>query len=356
MQRRWHPDNGSAPAAPGFAMIEAAAIVAIGALLVALVLIAGADSRRQARLGEDIAKLRQFGAATGSYAADNGDLFWSFSWKKGAMLSQYPDLNQQAQASDLAAASAQGVDILRRLAGRQDINAISNWYPHLNYAHWVLSEHFGKPFPDFEAVSAADTHQVAWARDPHGFDAGLYQPAPSGSLGSPGTNNGKRWPYRSTFQVPAAVSDSSTRPNRVEQAVTHYMYFFSVGTQLGARPTSEVTFPAHKAFMWDEHARHFGVRKPYCTHDEARLPILFVDGSVPVRAAKDANPGGHPNTAATTQFTYQPNAWEPPTMSGAPAEVVIGRFRWTRGCPANAPTNMLAGRDFGGPEPCTPPP
>jgi hypothetical protein len=29
---------------------------------------------------------------------------------------------------------------------------------------------------------------------------------------------------------------------------------------------------------------------------------------------------------------------------------VIGRFLWTRGCP----NNLLAGRDFGGPEVCPP--
>lgn len=354
MQRSPHPD-GSAHAAPGFAMIEAVAFVAIAALLAALILIAGGDSRRQARLGEDIAKLKGFGAATGSYAADYSDLFWSFSWKKGAMLSQYPDLNQQAQASDLAAASAQGVDILRRLAGRQDILPINNWYPHVSYAHWVLSEYLVKPLPDFESISAADERQRTWARNPPGFDAGLYPPGP-GSVPwfpSPGTNAGKRWPYRSSFQLPAAVSDSSTPPNRVSQSEFHNNYVVQVAAQLGARPTSEVVFPAHKALMWDGHARHFGTRQPYCTHDQARLPILFADGAVSVRAAKDANPGWLPNTLASqTNFYYLPDAWEPPTMSGQPTEQVIGRFRWTRGCP----TNTLTGRDFGGPENCSPPP
>lgn len=331
-------------------MIEGAAIVVVAALLAALLLVMGGESRRQARLGEDIAKLRQFGAATGSYAADNADLFWSFSWKKGQSLSQYPDLNNAA--SDLQAGANQAVDILRRRAGREDIQPIPLWIPHWQFSYLALADHMLTPLPDLGAVSAADERRTTWARNPKGFDAGLYPPGPT-STSAPGTNNGKRWPYSASFHTPTAFYDGSITPYRVSQAGVHNLFSVPAEAQLGGRPVSECAFPSHKTHLHDSSARHFGTRVAYCTHDQARLSLLFVDGAVSVRAAKDSNPGWQPNSPAPgppTQFNYQPDAWEPPTLSGTPAEPVIGRFRWTRGCPAN----MLAGRDFGGPEVCPP--
>lgn len=42
----------------GFALIELAAIVLVASLLMALIAMLGVESRRQARLGDDIASLR----------------------------------------------------------------------------------------------------------------------------------------------------------------------------------------------------------------------------------------------------------------------------------------------------------
>ena len=325
-----------------FALVEAAALLVVAVGVAALLLVFGAEQRRQGRLGEDISKLRTIGELTSQYAADNADLFWNFSWRKGQSLSQYPDLNNATD--DLSAAANQAVDILRRVAGREDIPRISAWIPHVAYAHLPLLD-YSKELPDETFISAADTHRLKWSRDPRGFDQGAYTPAPPGVPGDP---NAKRWPYSSSFQLPTAFYDKSPVSGRISQAGGYNFFTVPSNAVLGGQPRSAVAFPAHKVLLHDSHARHFGVKQPYCTLDPSRLPLLFADGSVHVKGAIESNAGWIPTTptsAASTFFTYQPSAWEPGTFSGGVSENAIGRFRWTRG--------FLLGRDFGGPEACT---
>ncbi|MCC6660520.1 MAG: hypothetical protein IT437_06495 [Phycisphaerales bacterium] len=322
----------------GFALAEAAVLAAVIACITALLLVFGHNQRRQGRLGEDIGKLRRIGALTGQYAADNVDLYWNFSWKKGGTYSQYPDLNNAP--TDLQAGADQAVDILRRVAGREDITRITAWFPHVSYAHLPLLDR-SKVVPDETFISAADERRLTWSRDPRGFDGGLYAPSP------PPDPAAKRWPYSASFTVSTTFFDKSPEGNRVE-AASHWQYFVPSNAQLGGKALSGVAFPAQKAFAHDSNARHFGTMQPYCTHDEARLPILFADGSVLVKAAAESNSGWQPNAPASafpSRFKYAPQPWEPPTLSGLPSEYVRGRFRWTRG--------FLDGRDLGGPEACT---
>ncbi|MFM9996418.1 MAG: hypothetical protein ACKVU4_11540 [Phycisphaerales bacterium] len=340
--------GGAARRGRGFALVELAAVVMVALVLAALILAMGADSRRQARLGDDIANLRQIGAWTVAYAADNQDQYWSFSWPKGAMLSQYDDLNAQAQTGASEAASAQAVDILRRIAGREDIAPIVTWFASNNYAHLPLREHLRLPIADTAMVSSMDGHRLKWVREPAGFDHGLYQPAPTPA--APGTNSGKRWPYSSSFMISTAFYDKSTVENRVfTGGGTQGSYFVPGGCVLGAYALSDAAYPSAKAHVHDQYARHFGTRMPYCVHPQARLPILFCDGAVAVRGASESNPGWQPNSPTNPNpivFTHAPQPWEPPTMIGFSSEILAaGSFRWTRG--------FLAGRDFDGPEACT---
>ncbi|MCC6660519.1 MAG: hypothetical protein IT437_06490 [Phycisphaerales bacterium] len=326
----------------GFALVELAALGVVASLVAALLLVFGAETRRAGRLGEDIGKLRRIGALTGQYAADNADLFWTFSWKKGQSLSQWPDLNNAT--SDTQASINQMVDILRRRAGRTDVPQLQFFIPQISYSQLTLLD-YAERVPDECFVSSADTNRLKWLRDPHGFDQGLYQPAPAGA---PGTGPGKRWPYSTSFPLETAFYDRSRLELRVTQASTHSSYFLSADAILRGKTTAAVVFPAHKVLMHDNNARHFGIIQPYCTYAPwARLPLLFVDGSALVKSAAESNLGWSPRStsSALTAFDYQPDAWEPATVSGNTNEHVIGRFRWTRG--------FLDGRDFGGPEACT---
>ena len=123
----------------GFALVELAAIGVVGALLAVMLLVSAGESRRLGRLGEDIAKLRQIGAWTASYGNDHTDQVWGFSWKKNQALSQYPPLNNAS--TDVQAAANQAVDILRRVAGREDIQPIAGWIPYPYYSHLALADY-----------------------------------------------------------------------------------------------------------------------------------------------------------------------------------------------------------------------
>lgn len=205
--------------------------------------------------------------------------------------------------------------------------------------------------PDLTFVSVMDKHRLTWARNPLGFDAGIYQPAPPSS--GPGSNAGKRWPYGSSFQLPPAFYDASNVIlNRVQPFAGHNQ-FFPNSAAFGARTHSRIAWPSQKVLVHDGHGRHFGSVAPFCTHDQARLPLLFADGAVMVWCSAEANAGWRPlvpGDANPTTFNYTPDVWEPATVSGGPADPVIGRFRWTRGSPTS---HGIAGRDFDGPETCS---
>ncbi len=339
MRIRTEPTGGAV--CRGFARVEALAIIVI-VLLVSAVLVPTLErSRHLGRLGDDMAKLRRYGVATGAYGADNADQYWAFSWKKGIAYCPFPELNNAP--SDLQAAANQAVFILRTRAGRLDMPVINAWIPHVFYVHLVLAEYEDRPLPDLDAISSEDKHRLLWARDPHGFDQCLYVPNPGC-----GTPTSKRWPYGASWQMPAAFYDGSAVGARLTQGSVHNQFLIPGTASLQGQAVSSTAFPAQKVLLHDAGARHYGPRSGYCTHDEARSPLLFADGSVRVHGAADANPGWQPNmptSASPTAFLYGPAPWEPPTYSGLPTETVIGRFRWTRG--------GLLGRDFGGPEVCT---
>jgi hypothetical protein len=107
-----------------------------------------------------------------------------------------------------------------------------------------------------------------------------------------------------------------------------------------------VAFPSQKAMVYEQFQRFFGSRVLYGAYEEARVPILFADGGVSVRATNDSNLGFFPNSPfnpGPLRFNYRPDlGYEPPALNGASAELVTGHYRWTR--------SGLHGRDFGGPE------
>jgi hypothetical protein len=329
-----------------FAAAELAALLVIAAVVACVLLVAGDRARRAARLGEDTANLRQIGSATHAFGADKADLFWTFSWKKGESKSAYPDLNNAV--SDLQAAANQAVDILRRVAGREDMPKIFNWVPHLGYSQLVLQDYLFEQggLPSRTFISAADKNRLLWAGDPKGFDQNKFGPKQPFA----GPEN-KRWPYSSSYQLATSFYDKGAVGQRISQGgMAHNLFLIPPVATLGGKAIADTAFPSHKVLLHDSFAWHFTrfgpkAAAPYCTLPEARLPMLFVDGGVRVMAAPASNKGWQPNTpgsANPSSIIYQPQTWEEPTPSGQPSQGTIGAYRWTR--------NYLAGRDFGGPE------
>jgi hypothetical protein len=330
----------------GFTAVELAAAVAVTAALCIFVLLTGANQRRLARLGEDLAHLKELGAATGQYAQDAADRFWGFSWVRGQAPVDPNDPNAVGLTfafSDMQAAANQAVYIMRRRGNMPQVPAIISWTPHPLYTHLVIEDYLEKSLPWRAVISSADRWRLKWAADRDCFLATCNSCQP---VGSEATN--RRWIFSSSYQPGVAFFDLSPRGSRIsQQGVNYNLYTFGPTALFGGCQMSAVLFPSQKVLLADQNARHFGARQPYCTHDEARLPLLMADGSVPVRSAADANPGWDPNSTSptsVTHFTYLPNnaCWDPPALNPSAGDQVLGRFRYTR--------NGVAGRDFGGPQ------
>lgn len=311
----------------GFSLVDLGGIVVVCGLVAVLLLAAGAESRRQASLGGCIQKLRQFGVATGAYADDNAGMIWSFSWRQGESHSQWNDLNNAS--SDLKAAANQTIDLIRR-RGDPEFPFIPNWIPHVMYSPLVLSDYWNGSLPTETVLCPDDAPRHCWQADPAGFCDCPQHPYCNA-----------KWPYSSSYEMgPAFYSQDGG----VWQSSSNNGYGVDGDLPMGRRLVFEVDYPSQKAMMWESTARHFGRRLMHHAYKEARLPILFADSSVRVKATGDSNEGWiprEPGLPLPTRYRYGGD-WEASTLSGEVIDVVTGHYRWTRG--------GLAGRDFGGPE------
>jgi hypothetical protein len=166
----------------------------------------------------------------------------------------------------------------------------------------------------------------------------------------PGDNALRRWPYYSSYEfAPASISPDAAvggLPTISQASLGHRWWNVPPTDQvvLGNRRLHEIAFPSQKVLVFETIQRLLGSRELFFAYDEARVPCLYGDGSVCVRASSRVNPGFQPNAPFNllpTRIRYEPEiAWEPPTVSGNPADLVNGHQRWTR--------SGLRGRDTGG--------
>ncbi len=324
----------------GFVIGELAVVVVLTVVIAAMLLVAGDASRRNARVGADLGKLKFIGGATYSYAADNADETWAFSWQPGESNSQFPDLNGAESVTQ--ARANQAVDIIRRLEHRPGFPVIEGWLPDVLYSHLLLADHLQTRLTDPVWVSSGDGVRRVWQSDPEHYDQ-LGVPVPEGV--SP------TWPYSSSFGVVTAWfdryqndTDESNQFRRVFQAQSHYQVLIPQTADLGPSTLSTVAFPSDKVIVHDLFSRHYG-QDLFFGFFDARPPVLLGDGSARVLHTRRTNYGWNPNNQRAPQpsfIRYTPDVWEPPAQGGFETFNVPGMYRWTRG--------GLLGRDFGGPE------
>lgn len=329
-----------------FTLIELLVVIAILAILVAILLPAVAEARKVARKLICDSSERQYGIASTNYATDFKDLIFSFTWRRGVAYTDWVG----AAADDNQAQANQAVDILRRLAGRTDITQITGWTPHVMYSHLVLNDYLAQRLPERTMACPEDRQRIRWQEsvypNPNGYFTLLIPDVdrPPGNA-----NQDKRWPYSSSYcLVPAGYSPDQRfgAINTVTQATTHSTYFMgSTNTKLGDRKFSDVKFPQQKVLVYERYDRHQHKQAYFYAYSFAKSPVLFFDGSVNTRYTRESNRGFQPDnplSAAYTSINYQPEKWEPPTVSGQPSQYLTGHYQWTRA--------GLGGVDFGGSE------
>jgi hypothetical protein len=164
------------------------------------------------------------------------------------------------------------------------------------------------------------------------------------------TGYGQLWGYSSSYQIVPCAWSSDTR-SMLGETVSQYggdHNLFTRGTlPIGGRRQHEILFPSQKVGVFEFISRHSGKQALFYAYPDARVPMMFWDGSASTRLTGDANKGSDPNVPNGNfplLYYYDPSilGYEPPTRSGAVREQVTGYYRWTR--------SGLRGVDYGGKE------
>jgi len=355
-----------------FTLIELLVVIAIIALLIGILLPAIGKARDSARNVLSQNRMRQLNVGANSYAADNGDRIFSFSWTgykpnpngKGFVKTPYNVGCDETVlvATDLDASSAQIVEILRRVTGRCD-DFDPTWTGRLwqrRWSHVTLLDYLSDTQPEQIASSPFDKNQLDWAADPLNYGPGSTVPYANGSPGAGYDSDGNwpneqvrnKWAFASSYQtVPVAWNtDGIGTATYIPVADTPHLFQAydpnrSGGqgiVRLGQRKYAQVAFPGGKVLQFEEFDRLSDRNGKYFAYPDAQCNLSFFDGSVRRLVTADANPGWNPRFPDQEwRQVYIPlDTFPEPEEGLGNGSPLCTRFRWTR--------FGLQGIDYGG--------
>jgi hypothetical protein len=330
-------------------LVEVMVAMSVVALLIAILLPTLKGARSAARRTLCTANLQQFGRAHGSYAADYRDLIGALNGDASYPLSEAHARGPRTHSGIIW----QVKNLIERLDTRRP-GALSGWVALSSlgpsaaeqFEHLALIGYASSDVRMPIAVCPEDRARMEWRSKP--FDHASWSNQP--------TKLENRWtidwlPYGSSYQLTPAAAAYSFHTNHnqwgaYEQGPVHDWYAMPEKfVRFGRRKIPEVAFPSLKVAVMDSQQRHFG-REAFYAYPESRQPLLFWDGSVSVRATRDANKGWIPmlrprESPDPSNFKYVPDlGFESAARPGS--AYVNGHYRWTRA--------GLHGIDFGGGE------
>jgi len=309
---------------------EVLAVVVVGAILAAVLVVASSRSRAMAQLGESMSNMRVLGSAFAAYGPDYQDRVLGFSWRAGKCPSQFTDL--QIAVDNLGAAANQATDIARRRTGNPSVPKVSGWIPHPRCWNFVVADYLDLPLPSRLFVSPGDSLLLAQSSDPANWS---------------GTSINYRRALATSYELNAASwGGPDSGSGAISQEGSTYSLFFVPSNALSApRYLSEVAFPGQRALLFERYQFFYGPRVAFFMSDQARIPVAMFDGSIAVRSCAFANRGWKPQSPLNvnpSEINYEPSPDEPQPVEGSSSQWYFGRLRYTRA--------GLAGRDFDGPE------
>ncbi|MEM9372994.1 MAG: prepilin-type N-terminal cleavage/methylation domain-containing protein [Planctomycetota bacterium] len=361
-----------------FTLIELLVVIAIIALLIGILLPAIGKARDTAKNVLSQSRMRQLALGANSYAADNNDRIFTFSWRGGAQPGVTPltpfsydiscpnDPPQVELARDtLDGADLQFVEIMRRVTGRcgdDDFAPFGQRLWHRRWSHVALLDYLTSTQPEPIAASPFDKNQLDWAADQTNFDGGSTVPYANGNptdeiydqdgnWDNPQVRN--KWAFASSYQtVPAAWNtDGIGTITYAPTDTTPHLFGLSnpVGAtrperlvQLGNRRFAQVAFPAGKVLQFEEFDRLSNRQGLPWMYPEAQCNLSFFDGSVRRLPSAEANPGWNPAQPGDDWVQVYRALDTFPTGTNPAGTEFCQRYRWTR--------YGLRGVDYGGKE------